>query len=174
MPKGKYKPRKRKPRLLYMGKKPMSQKIWEYIRRNKVFCVKDILIILEPNNSTLKKYLFALLRAGYIRVIDEKQIFENRSFRMISDTGVKAPTANRGFVYDFNTNKEIFIRAVSIINRYLKIKSQSEIGKIFGLSKATINLIIHKKYPNPWKVYEKIRVVEMSETGVQYESSNSE
>ncbi|WP_419782368.1 helix-turn-helix domain-containing protein [Malaciobacter marinus] len=47
--------------------------------------------------------------------------------------------------------------AIKQIKKELKIKSQGELAKELEISKATLNLLIKNKYPNPSKVLAKIK-----------------
>jgi len=46
---------------------------------------------------------------------------------------------------------------LELLQKELKAKSTQEVGDELGVSKATVSLVSREKYPNPKKVYEKIR-----------------
>lgn len=72
-------------------KKTVRQQIWEYMRRNKIFEVSDILLIFEISNDVLRAYIRQLLRSGYLQCITSKRQFEKKAYRLIKNTGVLAP-----------------------------------------------------------------------------------
>lgn len=46
---------------------------------------------------------------------------------------------------------------LEILKTEIKNKSIGKVAKELGLSKATISLVARKKYPNPQKIYSKIK-----------------
>lgn len=87
------------------GKKPIKQLIWEYMRRNKSFGAKDILLIIEGSATTLFVMINYLQRAGYI-VCDETRSRLEKTYLLTKDTGIYAPMYHLGRFYDFNTKEE--------------------------------------------------------------------
>ena len=47
--------------------------------------------------------------------------------------------------------------ALEILKEKIKEKSIGKVAKELGLSKATISLVARKQYPNPQKIYSKIK-----------------
>jgi hypothetical protein len=47
-------------------------------------------------------------------------------------------------------------KAIKLLNKQLKTKSQGEVAIELKISKATINLVLKQKYPNPQNIYQKI------------------
>lgn len=47
--------------------------------------------------------------------------------------------------------------ALEILKEKIKEKSIGKVANELGLSKATISLVARKKYPNPQKIYSKIK-----------------
>lgn len=47
--------------------------------------------------------------------------------------------------------------SLEIVKKQIKEKSIGKVAKELGLSKTTISLIARKKYPNPQKIYSKIK-----------------
>jgi DNA-directed RNA polymerase specialized sigma54-like protein len=48
-------------------------------------------------------------------------------------------------------------RAYKILKEEISKKSIGKVAKELGLSKATISLVARNKYPNPQKIYSKIK-----------------
>lgn len=46
---------------------------------------------------------------------------------------------------------------LKILKEECKKKSIGKVAKELGISKATISLVTRNKYPNPYKIYEKIK-----------------
>ncbi len=72
-------------------KKTTRQQIWEYMRRNKIFEIGDILLIFEVGDDVLRAYIRQLLGGGYLQCITSKRTFEKKAYRLIKNTGALAP-----------------------------------------------------------------------------------
>ena len=88
-------------------KKGFKQAAWNYMRRNKIFCVKDIITVTGIDLSYLKNFLYHLQRVGYIKTEDMDKNYKNRCYRLLKDTGPIVPKTNKGEVYDYNLKKTI-------------------------------------------------------------------
>lgn len=74
------------------GKKaPLKQKIWEFIRRNKIFRVGDIIAIYELKPSYAKWLVWFFTKAGVIELAQKDKKYTNRLYRLKKDIGTKAP-----------------------------------------------------------------------------------
>lgn len=51
------------------------------------------------------------------------------------------------------------IKELLTLKQKVKEKSIGKVAKELGLSKATISLAVRKKYPNPQKIYQKIKEI---------------
>ena len=49
------------------------------------------------------------------------------------------------------------MEAYELLKQEIKNKSIGKVAKELGTSKATISLVARKKYPNPQKIYQKIK-----------------
>lgn len=67
------------------------QKVWEFMRRNKIFSVQDIMIIFGIKENTLRVYIKQLTFFGYLQKVNTKGSFLNQSYRLIKNSGVLAP-----------------------------------------------------------------------------------
>ena len=47
--------------------------------------------------------------------------------------------------------------SLELLIKELETKSQGEVAKELNISKATVNLVLKKKYPNPENIYKKIQ-----------------
>jgi len=76
-------------------RKSERQYVWEYMRRNRLFKVEDLLPITEMGVESLRRYFGQLERAGYIRArkIGGKvpKRFTDRSYGLVKNTGILCP-----------------------------------------------------------------------------------
>ena len=92
----------------YKKKQTQKEKVWKYIRRNKLFRVGDVMTVLSLTQSYIKPVLWHLEMAGYIRLEEMKsKEYRDREYTMIKDTGVICPSMTNGNIYDHNTKKTI-------------------------------------------------------------------
>ena len=89
--------------------KKVSQayKIWNYMRRNKVFRgAEPIMIIDGLNRSLLLQFLQALEKVGYLKKEKNAYRMEDQEYTLAENTGAKAPRVNMKMreVYDPNLN----------------------------------------------------------------------
>jgi len=88
------------------AKRGKLEKVWSYMRRNRAFCVKELMIAVGIDKSYLKSFLWHLESADYIkRQRDEP--FEQRCYWLVKNTGAKCPKAANGEVYDYNLKKSV-------------------------------------------------------------------
>lgn len=80
-----------------------KQLIWNYIRRNRFFRVRDIVLLTEINKNTVKSYLIRLQKHGYVRHVDTDK--KDAIYTLLRDTGAKAPTVDTDGLYDYNTGE---------------------------------------------------------------------
>jgi len=85
------------------------QSLWEYIRRKQMFRLGDAAMVVNLKPNTLNPYLLRLENTGYLRLITPPKPTNDRHYILIKDTGLQAPTANNGFLYDYNTKEELRI-----------------------------------------------------------------
>jgi hypothetical protein len=84
-----------------------TKKIWDYMRRNRVFCVADVLILFDARESYLREVLMPMQKCGYLVVCRDGVKFREREYRLVRDTGVHPPTARAGGLYDKNLRAEV-------------------------------------------------------------------
>ncbi|MCF6207611.1 MAG: hypothetical protein L3J47_12100 [Sulfurovum sp.] len=73
-------------------RKSSRQRAWEYMRRNRIFAVNDVLLILEDmSERSFKRFLQQLSRAGYVKQISGGHAFRSRVYKLLRNTGVIAP-----------------------------------------------------------------------------------
>jgi hypothetical protein len=94
------------------------QYIWEYMRRNRIFKVEDVMLIVDDmSESSMKVFFKQLEHAGYIKVripIGKKtkpKRFRDRSYGFVKNSGALCPVwiAKQKRLYDRNT-QEVQIR----------------------------------------------------------------
>lgn len=154
------KKRERKPKPIFMGKRPIKQRMWDYMRRNKIFKPIDIMTILDVKYNTVRSFLYPLMLAGMIQKKEpSKKIAHSVYVFSAKDSVILAPLVNSREVYCYVTGVSIDIGAKNILKGALEYMSQAQVAAKLGVSKATINLLIHNKYPNPAQMYKKIREI---------------
>jgi len=82
-----------------------TQKMWNFMRRNRNFRVADLMMIVDDTNETyFYSYINALKKAKYLQVIKNAVAVKNREYRLIKPTGVIAPIFSQkdSFVFDKN------------------------------------------------------------------------
>ncbi len=95
--------------MIRRAKKGKLQSVWNYMRRNRAFCVEELMLSTGIDKSYLKSFLWHLENAGYIKSEKSNIAFEKKCFRLLRDTGAIVPKANRGEIYDYNLNKSYLI-----------------------------------------------------------------
>lgn len=97
-----------KRKIVYGFKQNITNKIWIYIRRNKLFRVGDIFLIFNISYPTLKLYLRVLEDAEYIKFNSKsRKPFTEIQYKLIKDTGIFAPKLNGNTLYDPNLKIKI-------------------------------------------------------------------
>lgn len=76
------------------GRKGKRQKIWEYMRRNRVFEIHDLVKVFEVKTPALRAYIKGLLDAKYIRELN-KERFLHQQFVLVDDIGLVAPMVKK-------------------------------------------------------------------------------
>lgn len=87
-------------------RKTKQQKIWNYIRRNRLFVGGELLGIFEKP-LLVRPFINALVNAGYVERQDNEREFADRAFKLKVDTGMFCPTLTKGKCFDFNLQKEL-------------------------------------------------------------------
>jgi hypothetical protein len=88
-----------------------KQQIWTFMRRNRVFRAGDLMMILEVDQGYLLPIFRALELCGYLSLESGTEVFKDRVYRLVCDTGVRSPSILKkphDTVKDLNTN-EAFI-----------------------------------------------------------------
>lgn len=86
--------------------KTNRQKTWNYMRRNKVFRIGDILTVLEVSEEGLKELIRQLNHVGYIKIVSKAKKFRDRKYKLIKNTGVQCPmVVHKKKLYDRNTEQ---------------------------------------------------------------------
>ena len=62
-----------------------------YIRRNPMFAIKDILVILEMSEKSLMLLVRQLTNDNYLKQISGGKVFRERNYKLIKNTGVICP-----------------------------------------------------------------------------------
>lgn len=154
------KKRERKPKPIFAGKRPIKQRMWDYMRRNKIFKPMDIMTILDVKYNTVRSFLYPLMIAGMVQKKEQsKKIAHSVYVFTAKDNVIHAPMVNSREVYCYTSGISIDIGARNILKGALEYMSQGQIAEKLGVSKAAINLLVHNKYPSPAQMYKKIREI---------------
>ncbi|MGE4399368.1 MAG: helix-turn-helix domain-containing protein [Campylobacterales bacterium] len=123
-----------------------KEKVWQYIRRNRRFAVRDVMMLTDTTKGFCKQMFWYLAETGYLRLESEGQSYEERVYVLVKNTGVKSPALINNRVFDYNTGEEyeIYVRTptdtVNLI--YLAIAPEGsrykEILETTGLPKPTL------------------------------------
>lgn len=131
-----------------------QQQIWDYLRENSITTKEDIINKLNIDKKAVVTYISALHKSNYLLFcIELKRARLTHSFKIIRNTGSKAPLLNKGILKDFNIKKEIKIakeiktsnsfnsqkNLKDILDSFLELNKEevliSEVSKIFMLKK---------------------------------------
>ncbi|MFA6629038.1 MAG: hypothetical protein WCS55_04645 [Sulfuricurvum sp.] len=68
-----------------------KQKAWGYMRRNRTFLVKDIIVIIPMSIESIRGLLYRLEAKGFIRKENHERSIKKRIYTLIVDKGVECP-----------------------------------------------------------------------------------
>lgn len=126
-------------------KPTIRQKVWNYIRRNRVFMISDVMAITGANYKNLKEMFKVYENAGYIKVLKRQKPFSSTQLKLIKCTGVRVPThdKDKNILFDYNTGEEIEIKSKSAMEKILDcldkgLVTKEEINKKTALSFKTV------------------------------------
>lgn len=133
-----------------VGGKSPRQKIWAYIRKNRHgFTQAQIAEHGRVSEDAVKDYVKALLKAGFIAVIDiefVKGICKRNTYQLINDNGVEAPRISKqgAIVTQGSVNEAMW----GTIRRLLKGKEfdYRELAAFASTSKQTVSPDTAKTY----------------------------
>lgn len=160
----KRKQRKKIVKVMYAGKRSVKQRIWDTMRRIKVFTPKDIQSLLEVKEHTVRAVFYALEVAGYIRKDNGSQKlrkkFSDATFVFITKEKILlAPIINSKEVYCTTTDTKTDLAARKLLLNALKEYSQREVADKLGISATTVNQILNNKYPNPERIADIYKLI---------------
>lgn len=128
-------------------KPTIRQKVWNYMRRNRVFMISDVMAITGANYKNIQKMFKIYEYAGYVKIIKRQKPFSSTQLKLIKCTGVKAPAYDnkRDVLFDYNTNEEISIKTKSAIQKVLDCLDKGMVTKEEVAKQAGISLMTAKK-----------------------------
>jgi len=87
-------------------RKGNRQKAWQYMRRNPIFSVKDILILIEMSEKSLMLLVRQLVDAKYLKQIRVAKAFNERTYKLVKNTGIVCPSwvVKQEKLFDANIN----------------------------------------------------------------------
>ena len=112
-------------------KNNIRQKVWNFMRRNRVLMVSDVMAITGANYKYLKEMIQTFERGGYIKVIKRGKTFSSMQLKLLKYTGVKVPAYDKSLnvIYDYNTKEEIDVSKVLIIEKVLEVLTEPLMSK---------------------------------------------
>lgn len=83
-----------------MVSKTKNQLMWDYMRRNRIFTIAEMMMILGFKSNTIKSFVYMLRKSGYVIRVQKNANLESHIFKLENCTGVKVPmitavTSNR-------------------------------------------------------------------------------
>ena len=83
------------------------QQVWEYMRRNAIFSVTDIEILIKISRVTLKRMMRQLESEGYVKQVSGGYRWKGRVYKLITNSGVICPRWDNaaGMLIDPNIRK---------------------------------------------------------------------
>lgn len=128
-------------------KPTIRQKVWNYMRRNRVFMISDVMAITGANYKNIQKMFKIYEYAGYIKILKRQKPFSSTQLKLIKCTGVKAPAYDnkKDVLFDYNTNKEISVKSKSAIQKVLDCLDKAMVTKEAVTKEAGVSLMTAKK-----------------------------
>ena len=107
------------------------QKIWNFMRRNRIFVVSDIMAITGANYKYLKEMITTFERGGYLQILRTGKSFSSTQLKLLKYTGVKVPAYYKALntLYDYNTKEEIDVSKVFIVEKILEVLKEPMVSK---------------------------------------------
>jgi hypothetical protein len=84
------------------------QKVWRFMRKNRAFCINELMLAVDIDRSYLKSFIWHLENSGYLKRVCGKRL-EERCYRLVRDSGVIVPKAANGEVYDYNLERSFLL-----------------------------------------------------------------
>jgi hypothetical protein len=97
-----------------------QQKIWDYLQSNSITTKEEIINVLNIDKKAVVTYVSALYKCNYLMFcIGLKRAKANNIFKLVKNTGTKAPLLNKGILKDFNIKEEIQIaKEIKVSNNF--------------------------------------------------------
>ncbi len=98
------------------------QAIWEWVRSQgeQPFATTDVDVNLD--SSTLREYLLALHRAGYLEIISQGKRGEANTYRLVEDCGAEAPRLRKdGTTVTQGNGRQQMWNAMRIIKQFTPV-----------------------------------------------------
>lgn len=152
-------------KIKYSKKSKKNQQIWNYIRRNKIFRAGEIIMVCETSYSYFAKYLRFLEKSGYVKFVGtRRKNLTEREYKLIKNTGVKAPVVSDNSLYDYNTGESFDYspdkkRKIDIPQNLIKILNaltENEMTRKEIIEKAELKITTLVKW---WKRLQKVGVI---------------
>lgn len=163
MKKRNYKQRERAPRKSLNGKRPIKQKMWDYMRRNKRFRPRDMMVLLSVNEWTVRSFLYPLERAGMIRKAEESlsrsTVMDSTYVFVAKENITQSPYVSSKEVFCYQTGRKIDVGARGLIRKALKQMGQNALARKIGVEPPTLSRVLKNTYPNPEHVYARARKI---------------
>lgn len=126
-------------------KNTIRQKVWNYMRRNRIFTLGELIAIIGSSYKNLREMLKVYEHTGYVKIISKEKPMTSTRYKLIKYTGVRVPIYNKEtkVLNDTNIGKEIKVRPLHSLEKILdclnkELMTKQEINKQVDLSSSTI------------------------------------
>lgn len=126
----------------------VRHRMWQSMRILRVFDRNEVANIATASVNTVRVYLSALQKAGFLRQQDDK-------YQLVRNTGPKPPapcykeSGKRGLygVTDLNTGVTHDVAWLDVLRQQCEGRQILEVANELGYSRGAISLALHGKYP---------------------------
>ena len=133
-------------------KYPVRHRMWQSMRILRVFDRHEVASTATASVNTVRVYLSALQKAGFLRQQGDK-------YQLVRNTGPKAPTpcyagsGKRGLygVTDPNTNVTYELAWLDVLREQCQGRQIVDVAAELGYSRGAISMALHGKYPGDTK-----------------------
>ena len=94
---------KRKP---FVVKKSNKQKVWQYLGRNRNFCIGEIACVFDMKILSVQNFIWTLKKIGYVKLVKKPtKSPKDWIYRCLKHTGLYSPSISGMSVFDHNTQE---------------------------------------------------------------------
>jgi len=114
-----------------------TQKIWNFMRRNRNFRVVDLMMIVDDIDKTyFATYINALKKAKYLQLTKKAVAVKDREYRLVKPTGTIAPVFSQKDKFVFDKNNMAYVHFT---------KDRKELNPKYKVLKEMLDFLIDNK-----------------------------